>query len=424
MSYSTIERKIAKALDRFPHLRRGAKWAYQRLAYLISPKGDQFQLHPGCQMRTVAGEELTKVANFFGYFDKTPWSLTDRYYLNNFLQDHDTLGLAIHDLQCGSYKVVATTKAWNFQQGAMAGWLGENQIFFNDVVGDRLVGKILSLRFPETTRVISLPFQSVNQVGSEALTLNYKRLDRIRPEYGYKAPVENFSPWQSDAEDGIWRLNLLTNESRLIISLEALKHLRPKPEMANAQHKVNHLLYNPSGQRFAFMHRWLGPKGKFSRLYTADSRDGTDLYCLADERLVSHYTWLDDDHLLAWARKDPWGDRYYLFKDRSREIKIIGADILDRYGDGHPNFSPCRRWLITDTYPDKSRMRHLLLFNLATQQLIVVGKFFAPWIYDGPQRCDLHPRWNHRGDQISIDSVHDGLRRSYIIDVSKLVREG
>jgi Tol biopolymer transport system component len=194
--------------------------------------------------------------------------------------------------------------------------------------------------------------------------------------------------------------------------------------MARAHHKVNHLLYSPSGQRFAFMHRWLGPQGKFSRLYTANSKDGRELYCLADERMVSHYAWYDDEHLLAWARKNPWGDRYFLMKDQTAEFSIIGENILNKFGDGHPSFSSDRRWLVTDTYPDKARRRHLLLFNLETKKLIHLGKFLAPWRYDGPTRCDLHPRWNHKGDKISIDSVHEGFRCSYIIDVSEIISHG
>lgn len=75
-----------------------------------------------------------------------------------------------------------------------------------------------------------------------------------------------------------------------------------------------------------------------------------------------------------------------------------------------------------DTYPNKGRIREFILFNLKTDKKIVVSKFFAPWKYNGYYRCDLHPRWIPDRTKISIDSVHEGFRNSYIIDVSRVIK--
>ena len=70
-----------------------------------------------------------------------------------------------------------------------------------------------------------------------------------------------------------------------------------------------------------------------------------------------------------------------------------------------------------------------MLFNIEENQKINVGKFFSlPNITEAigndwdnsAMRADLHPRWNRKGSMICIDSVHNGTRQIYTIDVSKL----
>ena len=104
-----------------------------------------------------------------------------------------------------------------------------------------------------------------------------------------------------------------------------------------------------------------------------------------------------------------------------REKQVIGQRILDVYGDGHSSFSPNRRWILTDTYPDKSRKQHLLLYEVTTEKLIELGSFFSPLKFSNALRCDLHPRWSPDGQAISIDSTYQGQRMTYILDVSSIV---
>ena len=49
---------------------------------------------------------------------------------------------------------------------------------------------------------------------------------------------------------------------------------------------------------------------------------------------------------------------------------------------------------------------------------------FAPFKYDNDTRCDLHPRWNHKGDNVCFDSVFEGHRGLYVVDVSELLPSG
>jgi hypothetical protein len=424
-SYGPAERWVAKALDRFPRIRSLAKRVYQRTNYLIHRQSGQiYDLHSDARIATLT--EWARVPDnegdfFFGYYDKSPWSPDMQCVLF-----HRPVGsrakVVVVDRQSREERTLGTTPAWNVQQGCQAQWLPGAQhrsVIFNDLQQDHLGCRLASLDHA-TDRFIPWPIQTVHSNGQEALCINYKRLHAIRPEYGYAVQARNFSAEQPLEQDGIWRVDLESGTADLVVRLADLARLHPRPEMANAVHKVNHVIYSPSGKRFVFMHRWIGARGKFSRLYVARP-DGTDLHLLMDERMVSHYHWRDDDHLLVWGRTAESGDRYYFFDVATNAREIVGENVLDQFGDGHPSFSPDRRWIITDSYPDRARMRHLVLYDTAHGQLIRLGRFFAPWRFDGPGHCDLHPRWSPDGRWISIDSAHEGIRRSYTIDVRALL---
>jgi hypothetical protein len=426
--YGKTERYLGKFLDASPQIRSLLKTSYLRLNYyLYREKGFEFYLHPEVSLQDMGeinrekNQSLQSLSNeFFGYYDKSPWSKDMTKLLVHRWEKGSTVSIICYDSN-DSTQVLGKTEVWNFQQGAMAQWTPDNTpgiIVFNSVRNENLVSVWVDSQ--GDCQELPFPIQVVNPQGYKALTLNYKRLDRLRPDYGYKIPVKNFSENQSLDNDGIWEIDLKSGNAQLIISLTQLINFQTRPEMESAEHKVNHIVYSPLGTRFVFMHRWLGKVGKFSRLYVSNS-DTVSLKILLDYRMVSHYSWEDEDHLLVWARHPSEGDRYYRINVINGNLEVIGKDILDVLGDGHPSFSPDRRWIITDSYPDRRRQRHLLLYDRHNDKLVSMGRFFAPWHFDGEKRTDLHPRWSPDGHKISIDSSHSGIRRSYILDVTKLI---
>ena len=429
-SYSLLERNLAKALEQFPQIKQTAKTAYQYLNYWYY--GDRkftLNLHPQVKILTPfewSDTTPTTAEIFFGYYDKSPWS-PDMTQLVYHRFSGNVLEIVVYNRPKKSVTSLATTKTWSSQQGSMVQWIDNQTIIFNDLVEGNLVARIIKIEEPTETTV-SLPIQTLHPNGKEALSLNYKRLDKMRPEYGYSVTANNFTSNLPYTEDGIWHLNLETKQTKLIITIESLINNQPRPEMTDCQHKVNHIMYSPQGRRYVFMHRWLGSNGKYSRLYVAElaegeaqrDRDG-NLKLLLDDRMISHYSWQDEENLLAWARTEENGDCYYSINVITGEKEIIGRNTLDIYGDGHPSFSPDRRWILTDSYPDKARQQHLLLYEIATGKLTEIASFLAPLKYSAGARCDLHPRWSPDGNWVSVDATYEGRRMSYILDVSELV---
>src|SRR5699024_3331751 len=140
--------------------------------------------------------------------------------------------------------------------------------------------------------------------------------------------------------------------------------------------------------------------------------DGTDMYNLSDDDMVSHSYWKDDETILSFARKKEIGNGYFLIKDKTKDYKHILKDLNI---DGHPSYSPNKTKIITDNYPDKSRNQSLYL--VVNDEIKVIGKVHAPFKYDNDTRCDLHPRWNREGTKICFDSVFENKRALYEIEL-------
>jgi hypothetical protein len=152
-------------------------------------------------------------------------------------------------------------------------------------------------------------------------------------------------------------------------------------------------------------------------MLTADG-DGGNLHVVADHGMVSHFIWRDPSHILAWSAEPDTGNRYHLYKDQSDEVEVVGEKVFAR--DGHCTYSPDRKWILTDTYPDKNNMHQLLLYNIAESKLIELAQIYRPKPADDEWRCDLHPRWSRDGNKITIDAMYlDDKRQVHLLDLSE-----
>lgn len=406
-----LEEKVNNFLHKYPNVRKIIKRCYQLVMYALSPKikyeGNLKRISPDDGMEY-----------FFGYYDKSPWDATDRYMLSlrakntyKSVAPNEPAEIVLFDTHNNnSYEILGETTAWNVQQGCMLQWIGpdyKERIIYNDFRDGRYCSVILNIQTKEE-KVLPMPVYSVSEDGSFALTLDFSRLHRLRPGYGYSNTEETNSSKCPD-ETCIWRMNLNTGNITPLLKYTDFSNFEKREEMENAEHKVNHIMLNPSGNRFMVLHRWINGSKRYTRLVTVNS-DGTDMYNLSDDDMTSHCFWKNDKEIIAFAHKKDKGNGYYLMKDMSSVYKRKWPELTS---DGHPSYSPDGSKVITDTYPDRTRMARI--YCLEEDKVEEVAKVFAPFKYDNDVRCDLHPRWNRNGDRICIDSVFDGKRQLYII---------
>jgi hypothetical protein len=223
-----------------------------------------------------------------------------------------------------------------------------------------------------------------------------------------------------------------TGEAKLLITFAqaaAIPYESNPAEFDGAKHWFNHLLFNPDGTRFLFLHRWRGPDaakkygnvgGFGTRMFTANA-DGSDLFILDPLGRTSHFVWRDPQHVFAWAYHPTFKDRFYLFKDKTREVQPVGPDVMT--ANGHNTYLPGtnNEWVLNDTYPDKSGVQHVYLYHVPTDRRVPIADLPSPPPYRGEFRCDTHPRASRDGRFVCVDSPHAGGRQMYLIDVSEVV---
>jgi hypothetical protein len=421
---------------------RAVNWPFRRLGGSAASKngrGGARRLLSSCMAKAQAGyghfarllpptrQEIVKLApndraTFFGYYDKTPFNLADDRVLGMNLREKDgrSADVGYFDLAQGSrFEILGETTTWSWQLGARLQWLPTraNEIVgYNKTVGSRHGFVLQNVRSKKIEAEYRDPVFDISSDGRYALGLNFARLHRMRAGYGYDGMEDPTRGRLCPDDDGVVLLDLKNNTRKLLVSLEALRALRPQESMEGAEHYVNHLAFSPSGDRFLFLHLWNRGKERFSRPITADIH-GNDLFVLEEEVNMSHYAWKSDRELLIHTSKRPNGTKYILFQDRTAEKRVIGAKVLTEAG--HPSYSPDGSRLVVDTYPDRTRRQSLLLCTSEGELVRELGRFYSPRAFSGSRKCDLHPRWDRGGKRICIDSAHEGQRAMYVINLNR-----
>jgi len=370
--------------------------------------------------------------HFFGYYDKCPWDKTGRYLLAMEIGFNDRqpkpgepLTVGMVDLKDNHrYLPLDKTLAWCWQQGTMLQWVGtapDREIIYNAYEDDRYLSIIRDVHNGKT-RGLPRPIYAISNDGTQAVSLDFDRVARLRPGYGYVAGPETYKDVPAPDKAGAYWMDLKTGENKLIISIGYAAANKADARFKNAHHWFNHMQFNPSGTRLLFLHRWRQPKRSwYTRLYTAKP-DGTDVRLITDTGMVSHFDWRDDKTILAWARKDAKTSRFFLIDALTGHMTVVGEGVLVR--DGHCSYSPDRKWILNDTYPrGKKRLQTLMLYHPSDNKRVDVGKFHLPAKLKGPFRVDLHPRWNRDGTQVCFDSAHEPpTRQVYVVDVGHITK--
>ncbi|MCK5271736.1 MAG: hypothetical protein KAJ52_04130 [Sedimentisphaerales bacterium] len=371
--------------------------------------------------------------HWFAYYDKWQFDPTDRFLLgmevdfeHRSVKANDVIKVGMIDLQDNDRWIeLGETRAWCWQQGCMLQWRpgSMSEVLWNDRQGDSFVCHILDV-FTKKKRTILHAVYTVSPDGRTAVAPDFRRVSDVRPAYGYRGLSDPYVNELSPKDTGIFRIDMETGEQKLIISIDQIAKLGSIPNnQEGIKHYFNHLLFGPDGKRFIFLHRWRYPKGnRLTRMLTA-APDGSDIRIIDDNGYTSHFIWRDPKHILAESKQSPHGQGFYLFEDGgSRSIEIVGRNVILR--GGHCTYLPGNKWILSDTYPDKQRMQHVFLYNIAANTNTFIGHFHSPKVYSSEWRVDTHPRFSRDGRSVVVDSPHGGNgRQLYLIDISGIINK-
>ncbi len=357
--------------------------------------------------------------NYTGFFfyQCLQFDCTDRYLLGLRVHcqnrdvrpsDHGEIGLI--DLQDGyKWTQIGETTAWNWQQGARLQWRpGSDEILWNDRAedGTHYVCRVYNFK-TGARRTLPRPVYAPSPDGTTALTHDFERMKHGGTPY--VGIPDKYAGQIAPRETGIWRMDLNTGDTTLIMNLEKMAQIAyPKGPPSSGCFYVFREGWNPSGSRFiAFLK---DPDNKFDKAFSMTA-DGTDVRYLYN--LPSHHEWRDDRHILD-------GRGYYLYEDdgtgKAKDRLFESSD------NGHASYipGPGGDWIVSDTYAIEG-YQYLFLYHIPSKRFVPLAKLksTAPTnIY----RVDLHPRLSHDRRRISIDATHEGLgRQMYLLDIGPIL---
>ncbi|MBO5358620.1 MAG: hypothetical protein J6A78_04790 [Clostridia bacterium] len=367
---------------------------------------------------------------FFGYYDLQPFDSTGRYHLchkapfeDRLPTENDICELGAIDLQTGEFIKYAETNAWNFQQGTLLQWFkDDDHIIYNVRDSGAYKTCIKNIRTGET-RLLPMAFANLSADCTKALCINFSRIYDFRAGYGYAGIVDPYINDKAPKEDGVFLMDTETGEVKQILDYVKLRDAYFNDTYSNGKLLVNHINFNPSANRFAMLFRnFRTPEAPMWRtqLLTADL-DG-NIFELSTWGFHSHYHWKNDDQLLIFSAFDINNrqDGLWLFTDKTDKAEKLPEPNPKK--DIHCFYSPNRRYIMGDGYPDADGYRWLHFIDTKTNTDTILGKYlsYINTEKDMDYRCDLHARFDPSGRYVSFDSIHTGKRSICLIDLSTL----
>ena len=357
---------------------------------------------------------------FFGYYDLQQLNTTkDKMLVTVIPQNADTqkdmAELGWYSLEDRQYHAITTTAAWCWQQGSRLRWhpTEPDMILYNDVENGQYVLFAAGLQTRKKSLVAERACYDVTPDLHYGLSLNYSRLQRLRPGYGYDKLPDPTELERVPEGDGVFLVDLATGESQLIVSYRQLVELSPGSE--NEWNYINHISIAPGGDRFMFFHLWtpaIGARWK-AKLYVANL-DGSDLRCLEEQYITSHYCWKNSHELLT-TTVGVNGERSYYFIydiDSGGRTELQSKYLIQ---DGHPSWMPDGEHFITDTYPLENCTQHLFSESAIKEEYSPICDLFSDPRLFGEKRCDLHPRLTKDNTVLTVDSTFQNGTRSVLL---------
>ncbi|OUW11134.1 MAG: hypothetical protein CBD26_03015 [Candidatus Pelagibacter sp. TMED166] len=414
--FSNFERETSKFIKRFPYFHKLIKYIYQYINYILKrDKNFSYTIHRNAVITNISNESL-----FYGYYDHSPFSNDMNHFISHSFNNSLFLNLyKFKNEKLIKEASITETDYFNFQQGIRPIWLDSKNIIFNYVDNKFFKSGIYNIDNKLTTS-IKYPVQEVSPDGEIIFSINYYHLDKINRDYGYNINER----LKFEHINGI--IGYRHKIDKILFNLKSehiFNHSQNKHNFKLEDCEINHLHHCPYTDSILFIFRNIKSNG-FSELFKYDYVN-KKIYLIYSGKLMSHYCWIDKNKIFAYLEHNDENGFFELsFNNQIHITQELLPNKKDNLNDGHPSLSPNEKWIVYDSYPNKARKSCLYIIeNKINAKKILIGTFYSPMKYYGYKRCDLHPRWSPDGKFISLDSAHEGKRKTYLINVSQILKK-
>ncbi len=370
----------------------------------------------------------------FGYYDMRPYS--NGRHLAIRVQEMHTLPTAEDVAEIGYVKdkrftCFAKTTAWNYQQGTMLQWhpYEQDTVYYNEFVDGNCVTTTHNIKTGEKKHT-DRPTANISPDGKWGLSVNFGRIFDFRSGYGYAECTDKNAHVNWPADDGVFLVDMESGKSKMLVDYATLGKIGGFAETDKIL--INHLTFNTDSTRFCMLLRNFREPGSRASWRTSlliGDLNG-NVKPILKKTYFSHYSWLDENHLVAHCGPNPSDDAWLWFPNTA---SLYCLDITDgtfeRWDmpyflgksnpDIHCNVTAGCDYVIGDGYPVDG-YRYLMAYNMktgASRELFHCSTSIPKDVNTG---CDLHARFIDNGKYISFDTTMNGKRQIAIIPTTAL----
>jgi hypothetical protein len=374
------------------------------------------------------------------FYDVCPFSPSGRYlavtrlpFQNRQPNLGDTADVCIVDLESRTIETVYTTKGWAFQLGANLNWGRTDQhLYTNDVIDGRGVAIRIN-RLTGETKAFSGPMYHIAPDESAVIGFPPRYLNST--QFGYGIPVD----WKNvpqlvvkaAADEGLWKTDLQTNESRLLISIADLYEAIPDgSSLGDVVCYLFHSKFNRPNNRIMQVFRAVPRNGGRQKLTVFTFNvDGDDIKLAVDHRLWSkgghHPNWHPDgEHLIMNLR--PYGKKLLFCQYRydGSDFRVLSEK---HPGGGHPSITADGQYLVTDAYVNEgvvlpNKEVPIRLLDTRSDEVEVICYMYTLGregdLGRGTLRLDPHPAWSRDYKRVCFNGAPEGRRQVFVADLS------
>ena len=324
--------------------------------------------------------------------------------------------------QLGEFHAIGNTSAWNYHKGCRLQWLDNQRVIFNSTDGGKLISRMVDVETGKSS-VIGYPIDTVSHDSVYATSFSYDRLEHCMSGYGYPYSDDSFLDLDSPKETGLFLVDLKTGDRDLFLSLADLSNSVPEEFRKGYMHYVTHSEFSLDDRYISFLHRWKRRTGtdlkRWTRIMVYDRTNGI-LTELPTQLSGSHCVWISNDRLIASCIIDGRSSHVLFDMNDIASYRIIAPSVLN--SDGHQSYID-EDSFITDTYPDKYRMAHLIKAVISSGKTELLASIYSPKLFQSNSKkghiaCDLHPRVSPDGRFVFFDCCRTGKRGIYVMRLS------